>query len=214
LADAPHSVPTLSRRLLPPVRPGISPDDAAPRAHHARPNVGTGNVVGPTIGAQHRLMMAVPSMTPRATACRWRAYSPRAAQYCGPGRGKKTGVSGSPVRSPRLETASWPASWAGLRGRRPGSMYSNVHACVPSFIGHLLDTDRQPIYNLLKYFVYINKTTTMSPHGPGRKGPDPPMAGETGGGRAGGPLHEPHCPARPSTSILKYESYQAALSSL
>jgi hypothetical protein len=44
---------------------------------------------GPTIGAQHRLMMAVPRMTPRATACRWRACLPRATQYCGHGRGKK-----------------------------------------------------------------------------------------------------------------------------
>ena len=33
-------------------------------------------------------------------------------------------------------------------------------------------------------------------HGPGRKSPDPPLAGETRRGRAGGPLGEPHRPAR------------------
>ena len=34
-------------------------------------------------------------------------------------------------------------------------------------------------------------------HGSGRKGPDPPTAAETGGGRAGGPVGQPHRPARP-----------------
>src|SRR5271163_2802792 len=59
-----------------------------------------------------------------------------------------------------------------------GSMCSDVHACVPPFIGHLLDADLRPVYNLLKSFIYINSTATMTPHGPGRKSPDPPVAGE------------------------------------
>jgi hypothetical protein len=44
----------------------------------------------------------------------------------------------------RLGTASWPALlWASGRACAAGvlgSMCTNVHACVPPFIGHLLDT--------------------------------------------------------------------------
>ena len=90
-------------------------NDAAPRAHHARPHVGTGNVVGPTIGAQHRLMMGVPSMTPRATACRWRACSrgswrPGLRSCCSCRGGDRVGGSGG-----RL-----PGSGCGEPGRRIG----------------------------------------------------------------------------------------------
>jgi hypothetical protein len=53
-----------------------------------------------------------------------------------------------------------------------------------------------------------NKQSPLSPplhrrlrrphhHGTGRKGPDPPVAGEARRGRAGGPLRQPHRPARP-----------------
>jgi hypothetical protein len=80
---------------------------------------------GPGIGAQHRLMMAVPSMTPRATACRWRACLPKAALYCGPGRGKRQGGSYqarrrvAPGSKPRPDGLLW-ATARGLRQRRPG----------------------------------------------------------------------------------------------
>jgi hypothetical protein len=144
LVAAPHNVPAFSRRLLPPVRPGISADDAAPRAHHARPNVGTGNVVGPTIGAQHRLMVEVPSTTPQATACRWRAYLPRAAQYCGPGRGKKTGGCqahrrASPRSKPRPDGLLWATARVCAKGAL-GSICSKCPSlCAPvywTFVGH------------------------------------------------------------------------------
>jgi hypothetical protein len=55
-----HPRQRLPRRLLPPVRPGVRA--TMPHRVHTmrRPNVGTA-MVGPTIGAQHRLMMALPA---------------------------------------------------------------------------------------------------------------------------------------------------------
>jgi hypothetical protein len=49
-----HAGQALTRRLLLPVRPRIGADDAAARAHHARPERRHRHVIGPRVRAHNR----------------------------------------------------------------------------------------------------------------------------------------------------------------
>jgi hypothetical protein len=75
LVAAPHNVPAFSRRLLPPIRPGVGTDDSAAGAHHAwsecrhRGDRATGPRSGSSGGG-------TANTTPRSTARRWRACCP------------------------------------------------------------------------------------------------------------------------------------------